>query len=92
MANTTRLRRHLQLLPETSNWESRVRGLRVLTGNTPLLAIDCEVFDQPRTIYAKAENLNFTGSIKDRMALHIIRRGYETGKLEACDTFSTSDL
>ena len=41
---------------------SLVRGLRVLTGNTPLLAINCEVFDQPRTIYAKAENLNFTGS------------------------------
>jgi len=82
MANTTHVRRHLQLLPDTADWESRVRGLRVLTGNTPLLAIDCEVFDQPRTIYAKAENLNFTGSIKDRMALYIIRRGYETGALE----------
>jgi len=82
MSNSTHVRRHLQLLPDTTDWESRVRGLRVLTGNTPLLAIDCEVFDQPRTIYAKAENLNFTGSIKDRMALHIIRRGYETGALE----------
>ena len=73
--------RKLRLFTSTSNWESRVRGLRVLTGNTPLLAIDCEVFDQPRTIYAKAENLNFTGSIKDRMALHIISRAYETGVL-----------
>ena len=82
MGKTTLNRRHLQLLPDTADWESRVRGLRVLTGNTPLLAIDCEVFDQPRTIYAKAENLNFTGSIKDRMALYIIRRGYETGALE----------
>jgi cysteine synthase len=82
MANPTRIRRHLQLLPGTTDWEARVRGLRVLTGNTPLLAIDCEVFDQPRTIYAKAENLNFTGSIKDRMALHIIRRGYESGALQ----------
>jgi len=75
-------RRHLRLLTDTFDWESRIRGLRVLTGNTPLLAIDCEVFGQPRTIYAKAENLNFTGSIKDRMALHILRRGYETQALE----------
>jgi cysteine synthase len=73
--------RKLRLLATTPGWESRVRGLRVLTGNTPLLAIDCEVFDQPRTVYAKAENLNFTGSIKDRMALHIIARAYETGEL-----------
>ena len=73
--------RKLRLFTATPDWEPRVRGLRVLTGNTPLLAIDCEVFDQPRTVYAKAENLNFTGSIKDRMALHIIWRAYETGAL-----------
>jgi cysteine synthase A len=73
--------RKLRLLTTPFDWESRVRGLRVLTGNTPLLAIDCEVFDKPRTVYAKAENLNFTGSIKDRMALHIIWRAYETGAL-----------
>src|SRR5215216_6969694 len=59
----------------------RVRGVQVLTGNTPLLAVSCEVHGKPRTVYAKAENLNFTGSIKDRMALHIIQRAYETGQL-----------
>ena len=63
--------------------QNRLRALRVLTGNTPLLAIDCEVHGRKRTIYAKAENLNFTGSIKDRMAIHIIRRAYERGELEA---------
>ena len=35
-----------------------------------------------RTIYAKSENLNMTGSIKDRMAYHILRRGYERGTLK----------
>jgi cysteine synthase A len=75
------LARSLHTVPDAPGWKARVNGLRVLTGNTPLLAIDCEVFDKPRTIYAKAENLNFTGSIKDRMALVIIRRGYETGAL-----------
>ena len=68
--------------PNVPDLLPRVRGLRILTGNTPLLAIDCEVFEKPRTIYAKAENFNFTGSIKDRMALHIIWRAYETGALQ----------
>ena len=60
----------------------RLRGLRVLVGNTPLLAIDCVVDGgPPRRIYAKAEHSNMTGSIKDRMALHILRRALETGEL-----------
>jgi cysteine synthase A len=50
-------------------------------GNTPLLAIELEYKGQPRRIYAKAENLNMTGSIKDRMALHILGKGYERGLL-----------
>ncbi|MDF2773321.1 MAG: Pyridoxal-5-phosphate-dependent enzyme beta subunit [Geminicoccaceae bacterium] len=73
--------RVLQQLPQAPDWPARIRGLSVLTGNTPLLAIDCEVHGHHRTVYAKAENLNFTGSIKDRMALHILRRAYETGQL-----------
>src|SRR4029450_1432354 len=48
-------RRHLRLLADTFDWESRIHGLRVLTGNTPLLAVECEGFGQPRTIYAKAD-------------------------------------
>jgi len=60
----------------------RVRGLRVLVGNTPLLAIDFQVDGAPpRRLFAKAENLNLTGSIKDRMALHVLRRAYESGAL-----------
>jgi cysteine synthase A len=59
----------------------RLRELRNLVGNTPLLAIDLEYRGRPRRLYAKAENLNMTGSIKDRMALHILRKGYERGVL-----------
>ena len=73
--------RNLRVLTGGPDALGRVRGLQVLTGNTPLLAVSCEVHGRPRTIYAKAENLNFTGSIKDRMAVHIIRRAYETGEL-----------
>jgi len=32
-------------------------------------------------VYAKCEHVNLTGSIKDRMALHILRRAYESGQL-----------
>jgi len=59
----------------------RLRELRNLVGNTPLLAIDLEFKGRPRRLYAKAENLNMTGSIKDRMALHILRKGCERGLL-----------
>jgi len=55
---------------------NRIRGLASLIGNTPLLAIKFEFQGQSRTIYAKAENLNMTGSIKDRMALHIMAQAY----------------
>jgi cysteine synthase A len=61
----------------------RLRGLRVLIGNTPLLAIECtNGHGDLRRIYAKAEHSNMTGSIKDRMAYHILRRAIETGELE----------
>jgi cysteine synthase A len=53
-----------------------------MVGNTPLLAVDFTFRGKRRTIYAKAENLNMTGSIKDRMALHILQQAYDKGVLE----------
>ncbi len=58
-----------------------LKGISHLVGNTPLLAIRLSFRGRRTTVYAKAENLNFTGSIKDRMALYIIRRSYERGLL-----------
>ena len=56
----------------------------MLVGNTPMLAVEFSVDrGEPRRVYAKAESLNMTGSIKDRMALHIIRRAYESGERPA---------
>ena len=60
----------------------RVRGLKHMVGNSPLLAIACTYRGKQRMVYAKAEHLNMTGSIKDRMALHILSQGYERGRLE----------
>jgi cysteine synthase A len=61
----------------------RLVGLKSLIGNTPLLEIRCRAAGRPRTVYAKAEHLNLTGSVKDRMALHILERAYLSGALQA---------
>lgn len=67
------------------NIVKRARELTKLVGNTPLLAIDFLFRGEKRVLYSKAENLNMTGSIKDRMALHIIMEGYRTGALKPGD-------
>jgi cysteine synthase len=54
-----------------------IRGLSSLIGNTPLLEIEFSYKGKPGRIYAKAEYLNMTGSIKDRMALYIMKEAYE---------------
>ena len=61
----------------------RLDSLAALVGNTPLVAIDCAFRGAARTVYAKLESMNMTGSVKDRMALHVLRRGYEQGTLQA---------
>ena len=73
------------LEPAISN---RFHALERLIGNTPLLAIDFEFHGRRRTIYAKSEHLNLTGSIKDRMALHILRQAYAEGRLRPGDTIA----
>ena len=40
------------------------------------------------TVYAKAEHLNLTGSIKDRMALYVLRTAYAAGLLHTGDTLA----
>jgi cysteine synthase A len=67
---------------------ARFGSLARLIGNTPLLAIIYEFEGYKRTIYAKSEHMNLTGSIKDRMALHILRRAYAEGHLHPGDTIA----
>ena len=75
-------------MPETTlppELARRFRAIRRLVGNTPLLALSLRVDGVPRTIHAKYESLNLTGSIKDRMALHILQSAYETGQIAPGD-------
>ncbi len=71
---------------ELSELEQNVRNLSSLIGNTPLLEIVFKYQGKKRILYGKAENLNMTGSIKDRMAYHIILQGYRHGFLSPGDT------
>lgn len=54
-----------------------------MVGNTPLLKIDYTYKGKPRTIYAKAEYMNYTGSIKDRIAYHIFNKAIDSGELKS---------
>lgn len=66
-----------------NNYDKRIKGLSALIGNTPLLEISFKYKKESRKIYTKAENFNFTGSIKDRMAFHIIEKAYKKGLLNS---------
>ncbi len=61
--------------------DQRFAEIGCLVGNTPLLAIHFDFEGEKRIVFAKAENMNMTGSIKDRMALHIMRQAYRNGTL-----------
>jgi cysteine synthase A len=63
----------------------RTHGLSSLIGNTPLLEISFSLRGKKRVLHAKAEHLNMTGSLKDRIALHILEQGYAKGVLKTGD-------
>ncbi|MEZ5962490.1 MAG: PLP-dependent cysteine synthase family protein [Planctomycetota bacterium] len=55
--------------------------LAAFVGATPLLALHYRWRGTPRRVFAKYESLNFTGSVKDRMALHILQCAHQDGSL-----------
>jgi cysteine synthase A len=67
---------------------SRFKGLARMVGNTPLLAIELTYRGKQRILYAKSEQLNMTGSIKDRMALYILEHAYAEGRISPGDTIA----
>ncbi len=50
-------------------------------GNTPMLRLDLSK-DMPGTVWLKLENRNPGGSIKDRVAFHLIENALQWGELE----------
>ena len=53
-----------------------------LVGNTPMIKIDYEFEGKKGSIYTKVEYYNYSGSIKDRIALYIIQKEKERGNLK----------
>jgi cysteine synthase A len=61
-------------------------ALRQLVGNTPLLEVLYRLDGHDRRLYAKYESMNMTGSVKDRMACHILAEAYASEQLAPGDT------
>jgi cysteine synthase A len=76
------------LLTDTLNRTQRIDDLKYVIGNTPLLEIHFRYKGKRRRIYAKAEHFNMTGSIKDRMAYHVLKTAYAADVLKPGDTIS----
>lgn len=76
------------LLDSERQIDGKLRALGRLIGNTPLLGIRFRFRESHRVVYAKCEQFNLTGSIKDRMALHILKRAHASGALHPGDTIA----
>ena len=55
-----------------------------LVGKTPLLQLNniAKQFNLKANLFAKLEYFNPAGSVKDRVALYIIKKAYEKGELK----------
>jgi len=65
--------------------EEKLTRIESLVGNTPLLKLFFIVDGKPCHIFAKYEATNFSGSIKDRMAIRILRHAYQVRRLRSGD-------
>jgi cysteine synthase A len=68
--------------------ENPAHVLAGMVGRTPLLEIRYTSRGRARRVFAKYEQKNMTGSVKDRMALFILGSAYERGDLKAGDTIA----
>jgi cysteine synthase len=70
-----------EILPATTTRARIFKSLHQLIGNTPMVEIFYRYKGQEQSVYAKCEYFNLTGSIKDRMALHILEQAYIAGQI-----------
>ncbi len=61
-----------------------------LVGNTPLVKLNNIVTPDMAAVFAKMETLNPTGSVKDRMAINMVKRAEESGQLKPGGTIVES--
>ena len=63
-----------------------LQNLATAYNNTPLIEIGFTYLGKSKTIFAKYEAFNFSGSIKDRIALHILNKAYENHQINSNTT------
>jgi cysteine synthase A len=73
---------------EQSNqtFADKCKQLWKMVGNTPMLEIHYRCKGENRSLFAKCEHYNLTGSIKDRMALYILEQSHLNGDINPEDT------
>lgn len=64
---------------------SKINNLEKLIGNTPLVEISFKYKEKKMKVYAKLEYYNLTGSIKDRIAIYMLKRAYINKKINEDD-------
>ena len=62
--------------------EKRLKELDRMIGNTPMIGINYRYKGKKGVVYVKCEYYNFSGSIKDRMALYILKEAYRAGEIQ----------
>lgn len=65
-----------------NNILKKIDNLEKLIGNTPLVQITFKYKDKLMKVYSKLEYYNYTGSIKDRVALYMIKKACMDGRLK----------
>ena len=64
----------------------KIQALEAGFCNTPLVEVTFSYKGEIKKIYAKYEAFNFSGSIKDRIALYILKKAYAKGAIKEGDT------
>ncbi len=63
----------------------KLDAIAPMISHTPLIAIKYNYKGKTRTVYSKCEYYNYTGSIKDRVAYHILKNAYERNHIQRTD-------
>jgi cysteine synthase A len=62
--------------------KTTLKELDRMVGNTPMIGIHYRYQGKEGVVYVKCEYYNFSGSIKDRMALRILKEAYNNGEIK----------
>ena len=66
--------------------KTNLNELDRMIGNTPMICINYRYKGKEGAVYVKCEYYNFSGSIKDRMALFILKEAYKSGAIKPDST------